>query len=136
MIRPNLPEEVLNWLYFADEDYLSAEIMMKEGIYNKVCFLSQQATEKGLKAFLLNQGKELKKTHKIVDLLAECVELDPEFRGLEECAIEIDRYYMPTRYPDAMIGSLPEGLPKKEQAESALEIASKVLKFVKDKLGI
>lgn len=41
MIKPNLPEEILNWLYFADEDYQSAKIMLDEEIYNKVCFLSQ-----------------------------------------------------------------------------------------------
>ena len=136
MSSPKLPEEVLNWLYFADEDYLSAEIMLKARIYNKVCFLSQQAIEKGLKAYLLNCGKRLKKTHKIIDLLAECVEIEPVFKSFENEALEIDRYYIPTRYPDAVVGALPEGLPGKEQAGTALESASRIIKFLKNRLGV
>jgi len=136
MSSSRLPEEVLNWLYFADEDYFSAEIMLKAKIYNKVCFLSQQAIEKELKAYLLNCGKEFKKTHKIIDLLAECTEIEHEFEKFEDEALEIDRYYIPTRYPDAVVGSLPEGLPGKEQAKTALESASRIIKFVKCELKI
>lgn len=136
MIKPNLPEEILNWLYFADEDYQSAKIMLDEEIYNKVCFLCQQAIEKLLKAYLLYNKKEIKRTHKIVDLLRECIDLDKKFLDFADNAVEIDRYYIPTRYPDAIVGMLPEGLPKKEQAESALEIASKLGNFAKNKLGI
>lgn len=136
MIKPALPEEVLNWLYFADEDHLSAEIMMREAVYNKVCFLSQQATEKTLKAYLLYQKKELKRTHKIIDLLSECIDIDPEFKQFEEDALEIDRYYLPTRYPDAVVGILPEGLPGKTHAQNALDITLKITNFIKSKLGI
>lgn len=136
MTQPKLPEEVRNWLYFADEDYLSAEIMLKERIYNKVCFLSQQTIEKSLKAYLLFRGIEIKRTHKIVDLIHACAEIDDEFRKFEEAAVEIDRYYIPTRYPDTLVGSLPEGLPKLEHAQSTKEIALKILEFVKRKLGI
>ena len=56
--------------------------------------------------------------------------------NLPEEAKTIDRYYLPIRYPDAIVGSLPEGLPKKEQAQEALEIASKILEFAKRKLGV
>lgn len=136
MTKPQLPEEVLNWLYFADEDYSSAEIMMRERVFNKVCFLSQQAAEKGLKAYLLHHKKEIKKTHKIIDLLAECGTIDPDFHKFEDDALTIDRYYLPTRYPDAIVGPLPEGLPGKDQAQSALEIASRILGFIKDQLGL
>lgn len=136
MIRPNLPEEVLNWLYFSDEDSLSSNIMMREKIYNKVCFLSQQTIEKCLKAYLLNRGKEIKRTHKIVDIISECSAIDKGFSQFEDDAVEIDRYYIPTRYPDAVVGSLPEGLPRETDAKSAKEIADRIQEYVKKKLGI
>jgi len=58
-------------------------------------------------------------------------------KGIKSVSIEAgEGDYMPTRYPDAVVGSLPEGLPKKEHAQSALGIASRILKFVKNKLGV
>ncbi|MFH1616991.1 MAG: HEPN domain-containing protein, partial [Candidatus Margulisiibacteriota bacterium] len=95
-----------------------------------------QAIEKSLKAYLLNQGHDLKRTHKIIDLIAECSNLDAQFKQFEEDAVEIDRYYIPTRYPDALVGSLPEGLPKKEQAQEAQRIALKITQFIKKSLEL
>jgi HEPN domain-containing protein len=37
--------------------------------------------------------------------------------------LELDQFYIPTRYPDAVPGSLPEGLPQRQHAEKALEVA-------------
>jgi HEPN domain-containing protein len=47
----------------------------------------------------------------------------------------LDKFYVPTRYPDALPGSLPEGLPNKEDAEKAVESAKEVVDFVKKALG-
>lgn len=40
MKASELSEEARNWLYFAEEDARAATIMMKEEIFDKVCFLS------------------------------------------------------------------------------------------------
>ena len=50
----------------------------------------------------------------------------------KECLI-LDRFYIPTRYPDAIPGSLSEGLPNKEDASEALQVAEEVLNFIKRK---
>ena len=97
-----LPEEIRNWLYFAEEDVRAAAIMMEEEIYNKVCFLSQQCVGKALKPFLLSQQNLPRRTHKLIELLALCSEIDCDFRGFEEQCLELDTYYLPTRYPDAI----------------------------------
>lgn len=127
-------DDVKNWIYFAGEDLKSGEILMKEGLFNKVCFLSQQCIEKSLKAFMITKIGDFKKTHKTIELLAGCSVEDKEFENFEEDCLKIDRYYLPTRYPDAIIGSLPEGLPSKENARDALDIAHKIFTFVKDRL--
>lgn len=36
---------------------------------------------------------------------------------------QIDIYYIPTRYPDALPGYLPDGLPGVEEAEDAISAA-------------
>ena len=41
---------------------------------------------------------------------------------------------IPTRYPDAIPGMLPEGLPQKKDAEEALETLRKIMDFVKKRL--
>lgn len=38
----------------------------------------------------------------------------------------MDQFYIPTRYPDALAGSLPEGLPDKGDARKALDIAEDI----------
>jgi HEPN domain-containing protein len=44
--------EAKRWLKQAIEDYETAQGLFKVERYNCVCFLSQQAAEKSLKAFL------------------------------------------------------------------------------------
>lgn len=40
------------------------------------------------------------------------------------------------RYPDALPGTLPEGLPNKDEVCKSLELAEEVQEFVKRKLKI
>ena len=109
------------WLEFARQDLQMAELALNEGIYNQVCFHSHQCIEKCLKAELANLNKKLPRTHSIVDLLGL---LPPEcFAELREELEQIDIYYIPTRYPDALPGSLSDGLPEKEDAQTAISAA-------------
>jgi HEPN domain-containing protein len=39
----------------------------------------------------------------------------------------LDRFYIPTRYPDALPGTLPEGLPGADDAEEALAVVRQVI---------
>jgi HEPN domain-containing protein len=39
----------------------------------------------------------------------------------------LDDYYIPTRYPDALPGVLPEGLPERTDAEDAVRLARDLL---------
>jgi HEPN domain-containing protein len=109
------------WLEFARQDLQMAELALHEEIYNQVCFHSHQCIEKCLKAELANMNKKPPRTHSIVDLLGL---LPPDYFGdLRDDLEQIDIYYIPTRYPDALPGSLPDGLPGKEDAESAISVA-------------
>jgi len=57
------------WLEFSRQDLVMAELALKEGIYNQVCFHCQQCVEKCLKGILANQGEKSPRTHSIVDLI-------------------------------------------------------------------
>ena len=125
-------EEANRWFFFAREDLRMAELALKEGMYNQVCFHAQQCVEKVLKGFITYKGDIHPQTHKLADLLSP---LSPSpFDTLRDQIIILDRFYIPTRYPDALPGSLAEGLPSAQDAKEALESARMVLKRVEGEL--
>jgi len=127
MKRPN------KWFSFADEDWLVAKQTLKDGIYNQVCFHSQQGVEKLLKGVLHQGGQKIPKTHHLQELLGMCIKHLPSLKDFEEDCLLLDRYYIPTRYPDALPGALPEGLPNKEDAEQALRILENMRQCIEKK---
>jgi|SRR3989338_584366 len=127
-------KEQNNWFYFAEEDIKMAESAFKERIFNQTCFHSQQAVEKMLKGFLKAKGIIVPRTHFIVELLKICIKIDKNFQDLrDKCAI-LDDYYIPTRYPDAIPGVLPEGLPDEKDAKEALSNLIHARNFIKSRL--
>ena len=121
-----------NWLMFAREDLRVAELSMQDHLYNQVCFHSQQCVEKTLKGWLAAQDKDIPRTHKMSDLLNALP--NDLLHGLSSRILLMDLFYIPTRYPDAFPGSLPDGLPGIEEAKDAFELAGEVLKLVEETL--
>ena len=121
----NPHEDAQRWLEFAEQDLRTAEMTLSGEIFNQVCFHSQQCAEKCLKACLTAAGELLPRTHRIVDLLGLLsTEAQAVVGDIKESLLELDQFYIPTRYPDALPGSLPEGLPQKSHAEAALAAAA------------
>ncbi|NJR61019.1 MAG: HEPN domain-containing protein [Cyanobacteria bacterium CRU_2_1] len=120
--------EYERWLAFAREDLRMAELAMIEELHNQVCFHAQQCAEKTIKALLIAQGQTPPRTHRLGDLVNL---LDPN--PLAAIALDVqllDRFYIPTRYPDALPGSLPEGLPDASDAQEALAVVQQVFEMV------
>ena len=113
------------WLDFAHQDLRMAELAMTEALYNQVCFHAQQCAEKAIKGLLVHQGQTPPRTHRLGDLLGL---LDPNPFAEQRLEVQLlDRFYIPTRYPDALPGSLPEGLPNAQDAQEALTVAEKII---------
>jgi len=125
-------KEYNKWIVFAQEDLKMAELALKEGIYNQTCFHSQQCVEKALKGFIAFKGKIHPQTHKLTDILS--FTSPGPFDDLTDKIIILDRFYIPTRYPDALPGTLPEGLPTEKDAKEAIEVARLVLGRVKKEI--
>jgi HEPN domain-containing protein len=71
-MRAKLPEI---WLKYASDDLQSAEVLFKEGIYNMVCFHSQQAIEKLFKSFIATYYQEIPRIHNLIRLHKICEDL-------------------------------------------------------------
>jgi len=122
-------ETAARWFEQAKWDLKSAEDSKAAGNYEWACFQSQQAVEKALKAVILAAGAAHPTTHSVRILLAECERLVPNFAELRPAA-ELDQFYAPTRYPDALPGDVPHDYYTEEAAERCLSLASSVIAFV------
>lgn len=122
-----------NWFKFANEDLIVAQVSLEKGIYNQTCFHAHQRVEKMLKGYLAKKDKDVPKTRFISVLLKLCAQIDENFKALVSRCIKLDDYYIPTRYPDAIPGILPEGMPTEKDAQEALLILKEIIDFVKNK---
>ena len=120
--------ETREWLRIAYEEFESANVLMKEGLYRMVCYHAQQTVEKMLKAILTEHETDFSRTHNLLDLKNATNTLGYNTDLTDEDAVFLSSVYR-ARYP-AMLGFLPGGDPVKEDAVNALRIAEKVVKFV------
>ena len=122
-----MSEQSERWLVFAGQDLRMAELATTEELYNQVCFHCQQCAEKAIKGLLAHQGRTPPRTHLLGDLLTL---LDPNPFTTSLDTQLLDRFYIPTRYPDALPGDLPEGLPNRDDATEALAVARQTLEII------
>ena len=119
------------WLLISEEELKLAKLALEaeEPILIPTVFLTQQAAEKALKAYLSLQKQRIIKTHDLVDLVECCIELDPNFVDLLEEASRLNPYITQCRYPDGCFDIPDVGTVKK-----CIEEAEKILDFVKTKI--
>ena len=67
-------------------------------------------------------------------LCAQAAEQDPSFE--ERCArwAVLDGYYVPTRYPNTLPGSIPARVYTRETADAAVALAAEVVTVVEERL--
>lgn len=122
-------KRIREWINFADEDLRSANVLLKEGIFNQGCFHSQQCVEKSLKA-LIESKEKVPKIHKLGDLVEFCLRLGFPIENYRTDFEFLDKFYTSTQYP-FIVGMLPGGLPTREDAEKSLHTANKIYDFVR-----
>ncbi|MEA3345056.1 MAG: HEPN domain-containing protein [Chloroflexota bacterium] len=122
--------EGLRWLEQAEQDLADARYLLTGKRYHLVCFLAQQAAEKAVKGFLYAQGLEWVRGHSVADLARAAAEFNASFKALVPVGGNLDRHYVPTRYPNALPGGIPSQAFDIEDAQKALEQAQHILNFV------
>ena len=114
---------IRNWLFRANEDIAVIESLSSTNIEfytSTICFHSQQAVEKFLKAFLIFHDVDFPKTHDLDYLILECQKIDNSFmdidlKSLSDLGVSI-------RYPDDFY--VPEVKETREYIEISKEIKS------------
>ena len=121
-------ERSRDWLKQAKRDLESAEYAFGGGFYEWACFLSQQSAEKAVKAVFQKLGAEAF-GHSVAGLLQSLPEnLKPDPSFLDR-AKELDKAYIPTRYPNAHPEGAPCDLYTEGEARRLIEHARGIVKY-------
>jgi len=120
---------IKQWLVKANEDLLVIDRLTENEIIatSSVCFHCQQAVEKFLKAYLIVNNVEIKKTHNIEYLLSECADIDSEFADINPK--ELSEFGVDARYPGDMY------IPNKEETLEYKNLAFVIKELVEMKIN-
>ncbi|HLJ69556.1 MAG TPA: HEPN domain-containing protein [Chloroflexota bacterium] len=120
------------WLDSARRSLAAAEALFDAGLWPNACFEAQQCVELILKAAIIHSGSLPPRVHGLVELAGH---LAPELREHVQDVLpafhDLNTYYSSTRYPDAMVGELPE----REEAQVAVAVARRVVQAVRQTLS-
>ena len=121
-------ERSRDFLLQARRDLEQARLSLREGFFEWAAFTAQQAAEKAVKAVFQRMGA-VAWGRSVAGLLEELSKSFPVPEALLDAASELDKAYIPSRYPDA----LPEGAPferyRRPEAETLLAHAEAVYAF-------
>ena len=119
------------WLSQAVHDLEAGVAVLNEQLWWIACFQAQQAAEKAVKAFLYASGERSVLGHSVRELAQHASRKDPGFEGLVGTGTMLDRFYVLTRYPNGLPGGVPAETYTKEDADGALDLAKKIVDFVR-----
>ena len=89
---------------------------------------TNKAAEKAVKAAFQKIGAEVW-GHSVADLLEELSERHSTQRELIEYGLELDKAYVPTRYPNAHPSGSPRNRYTEREAKRHIEYASAIVEF-------
>lgn len=127
-------ERSRDWMDQAEGDLRHAQSDLEHGFYEWACFSSQQAAEKAVKAVFQKMGAEAW-GHSVADLLKELAKRQPVSEDLLNGAYELDKAYIPARYPNAHPSGSPRERYTREEARRLINRAEKIIKFCKSLLS-
>jgi len=130
-------EEWRRWIDEARWDLETARILHQNGRYNAACFYAHQAGEKAVKALLYGIN-EAPWGHSIRVLLERYIEKSGD-RGAEKLlsyARELDRHYIPSRYPNAHPSGTSYEAYDPETSRESISYAQEIVNYASERLGV
>ena len=112
-----------DWKEIARRDWERIKRNLRDGDAEAAGFFFQQALEKYLKAFLLEKGWELRKTHSLSALLDYAIEHSSELEAFRSLCERVTDYYFIERYPRLVTSEF-----KPEQIQKDLKEAERFVK--------
>ena len=128
-----LPRRVRDWLEQAIRDLQHAKDDLRTGYFEWACFSAHQAAEKAVRSLYQALGIDVW-GHSIWQLLDNLPQRYKPSEEIIDDARELDRFYIPTRYPNAHPAGAPFEFYTERDAKRAIEIGEKIVRFCRDKI--
>ncbi len=136
MSTGNNLHEAQRWLITAQQDLLAAKSLSENRFYAHACFFAQQSGEKALKALWHLHDREPRGSS-LLHLVKEFPD-DSLISNTDEWiyrAASLDRYYIPTRYPDGLPDLTPNQCYFKQDADAAILLAANFVQAAQKEIG-
>ncbi len=121
-------ERSKDWIEEAEGDLKHAKSDLKNGFYNWACFSAQQCAEKAIKAVFQKMHAEAW-GHSVADLLKELSKNYGVPEKLMEFGLELDKAYIPARYPNAHPSGSPKDRYTEQEARRLIGYAEEIFGF-------
>jgi HEPN domain-containing protein len=112
----------------------AARNLAKAGDYNWAAFASQQAAEKAIKVLFQHQHLEAW-GHAASALVEHLPEESKPAPALIDRTKELDKHYIPTRYPNGFERGAPVDYYTRNEADTAIGHAEAIIEFCRNKIG-
>ena len=129
-----MPERSEDWLRPGVHDCEHARTAAAAGHHDWACFAAQQAGEEALRALAARLGGEAW-GHSLLGMVDELTRVVPDVATLREVAILLDRFYIPTRYPNGFDRGAPVDYFLERDGREAIANAERILEFVRRRLS-
>jgi HEPN domain-containing protein len=127
-------ERSADWIAQAKGDLAHARNDLEDRFSDWACFSAQQAAEKAVKAVLFRAGAE-PEGNSVADLLTELARNAPVPDDLTDAALELDKTYIASRYPDAHPSGAPRSRYTRQEAERMMVHAEDIVRFCQSRLS-
>ena len=129
-----MAQRAKDWLKEAQAEFRAGRDLLTGKHWSWCCFTCQQAAEKALKA-VSEQFRSPQFGHNL-NLLLEAVETHiPVPESVRVACARLNRYYIPTRYPNAFDRGAPAEQFFEADARQALADAEEVLRLAEGVIG-
>lgn len=121
-------ERSADWMDQARGDLDHARHDVQAQFYDWACFSAQQAAEGAAKAVFQSIGAEAW-GHSVADLMQELSRTYPDASQMRDAALELDKAYIPARYPDAHPSGSPRRRYIRAEAERLVQHADRIVQW-------
>jgi HEPN domain-containing protein len=121
------------WLRTAEEDLRAAEALLEAGFHAQACFYAQQSAEKAIKSLWYRVDAD-PWGHSVQRLVVEFPESETlaEAERWIELAALLDKFYIPTRYPNGLPDLTPGQVYRLSDAQRGLRAAQELVAACND----
>ena len=120
----------IDWLKQSEAEFKAATDLLNTNNFAWCCFTAQQSAEKSIKA-ILNHLQSDALGHNLNTLIQEVEQHLQVNQAVINACIRLNRFYIPTRYPDAFASGVPAEQYFDQDANQAVQDADEVLRFAR-----